>query len=135
MVAFDQLPDTSGKLSVMCITTSHFRSLLAISITFNHLVFWTPKSGPNACFWSILGPFGPKNGKTRFFQIKGCESVWSPYLLLFHVQNQKKHMQQLSGKLKKVSFQADLSPFCPNTGKWDFSRTIGLWQFLALMDP
>ena len=116
----------------------NFPSLSAISVTFNHQVFWTPKSGPNAdfqpkwkiCFRSILGPFGPKKGKTRFFPEKRSGSILSPY---FHLPSCAKSEKNLCGNFQinweKSVFGSIWARFAQKRGNGNLSEKSGLSVF------
>ena len=83
--------------------TVNFPSLLAISITFNHQVFWTPKRDVDR-FEAFIG-------------------------LYFHTENRMKSMSQFLAKMEKFSFGTFWDRLDRKTGKPDFSQKNDLGQF------
>ena len=87
-------------------------------------------------FWekvkkSIFGPFLPKFGQTRIFPKNLLRSVFNVYSPLTSCTISEKTNERILRKSKKSPF---LGPFCPNLGKREFSRKIGLCHFFTLMN-
>ena len=80
---------------------------------------------------SIFGPFLPKFGQTRIFPKNLLRSVFSVYSPLTSCTISEKTNERILRKSKKSPF---LGPFCPNLGKREFSRKIGLCHFFTLMN-
>ena len=73
----------------------------------------------------------PKFRQTRIFPKNLLRSVFSVYSPLTSCTLSEKNNERILKKSKKSPF---LGPFCPNLGKREFSRKIGLCHFFTLMN-
>ena len=91
---------------------------------------------------SILGrigpdfdPFGPLTRERDFSRTCGFRRKLRNIMFFHFKQKSTYQWFRFSSKLQKPYFGPDVTPFCPITGKSDFSRKIGLCQFFTLQTP